>query len=69
MKVFTCISFAGHWPVGTAAVVTARTADEAAALLNAALKQRGLLDDVKADALTPVNTTVPQATILLDGDY
>ena len=69
MKVYTCTGFAGFWPVGTSAVVVADTPEGASALLNAALKERGLDGDSTAASMREVKTEEPNATILCDGNY
>lgn len=66
MRVFISADFTGHWPVGSAAVVIAESAEQARALLTEELRQHGLkfdgtLDEVKADE--------PKAIVMRDGDY
>jgi hypothetical protein len=68
MNIYTNTSFTGHWPVGTAAVVRAENAEEAAEILTAELRNHGLRDTVSADEMTPL----PKgkcAVVLNDGDY
>jgi hypothetical protein len=69
MRVFTSDDFAGHWPVGTAAVVVAP--DEAAArvLLLAELATHGLADQPRGFTLRELDTVVPAAVVLNNGDY
>lgn len=75
MKVFTCTSFIGTWPVGTAAVISARNRGHAKKLLLNAFKQAGLDELFQKNKGLDVATfkefdpTIPHALILLDGDY
>lgn len=69
MKLFTCTDFLGHWPVGTAAVVVAPDEAIARTLLLAVLREHGLGDQSAGFTLIEVNTTVPNAVVLRDGDY
>jgi hypothetical protein len=66
MNIYTCTTFTGHWPVGTAAVVQAETQAEAAELLQDALSEAGLPQDVHPEQMELLQ--VP-ALILNDGDY
>lgn len=69
MKVYTCKSFSGHWPVGTAAVVVAETADDAADFLEHALEKIGLAQLVSNDEMIELSMKEGTVTILCDGDY
>lgn len=69
MRVYTCTTFEGFWPVGTAAVVVAPTRAQAATILNARLKAHGLKPDVTMDDLQLVDLSRPGAAILRDGNY
>ena len=69
MKVWTITGFEGHWPVGTAAVVVAETADQAAETLNAELRHRGLSPSAKAEGFDELQTHQRGAVVLCDGDY
>ena len=69
MKVWTNTTFSGHYPVGTAAVVVAETAEQAAQLLQTALAERGLRGPVTADQFVLLPVDQPRAVVLLDGDY
>jgi len=42
MMTWTCNDFAGHWPVGTAAVVTAESVETAGVCVDSALVMKGL---------------------------
>ncbi|MEY2932765.1 MAG: hypothetical protein RL033_3514 [Pseudomonadota bacterium] len=66
MRTFTCTDFAGHYPVGAAAVMLADTEDEARLWLKGELAKEGLVleDDAKLEELTQ-----PGARILCNGDY
>lgn len=68
MKTYTNTSFTGHWPVGTAAVVLAETAEEAAELLNVELRSRGLPGDATAGDMDLLDRKV-RVTVLNDGNY
>lgn len=68
MKIYTNTSFTGHWPVGTAAVVRAETAEEAAEILNAELRRNGLRGDATAGEMDPMPPG-KGVVILNDGDY
>lgn len=70
MKTFTCNSFKGHWPVGTAAVVCAENWDEAAQKLSAALIGMGLDGKITAQDMIqfPLNER-ESVRILCDGNY
>lgn len=69
MKVWTTTDFAGHYPVGVAAVVCADTAMQAAELLNVQLRARGLAGDATAEGMQRFVTSKPGCEILSDGDY
>lgn len=69
MKVWTNTKFQGHWPVGTAAVVVADTAEQAAELLNNALICRGLGRTAIAADFEKLPTNRPIAVVLNNGDY
>lgn len=69
MKVWTNTEFKGHYPVGTAAAVVADTAREAAALLNAELKEHGLEASATADQFVELSTAMAHAVVLCDGNY
>jgi len=66
MKVWTCNTFWGHWPVGTAAVVIAETEADARALLDAEIRRGGLRGLRADDVLVPLSSG---ARVLRDGDY
>lgn len=70
MKTYTCNNFTGHYPVGSAAIVRAKDAVEAADKLNAALKDAGLEGDaeVKDMLAFPIGPT-DDVRILVDGNY
>lgn len=69
MKVWTNNQFCGEWPVGTAAVVVADTAEEAAQALRAHLAPADLGDDVTAAQFKRLPTTKPLVVVLRDGSY
>jgi hypothetical protein len=67
MKTYTCTSFKGHYPVGTAAVVRGANAEEAAKRLNEELKEIGLEGNVQAKDLELFRAE--DVRILNDGNY
>lgn len=67
MRVWICSDFEGFWPVGTASIVMAESSEQARALLQAALKERGLPES--EFTLIEVDLTTPHAIILRDGNY
>lgn len=70
MKIWTCNTFAGFWPVGSAAVVQAKTRSRATSLLNKALKAHGLKGDAEPkDALEFPAEPDETVRILVDGEY
>lgn len=69
MKVFTCTTFRGHWPVGTAAVVVAVDAAQAESALRKMLEKHGLPQDGEELVMVEVDTRTEAVIILRDGDY
>jgi hypothetical protein len=69
MKVWTNTSFDGHYPVGTAAVVVADTATQAAELLNDELQRHGLSRSAIPRQFVRIPTSKPFSVVLCDGDY
>ena len=69
MKVWTHTGFKGIWPVGTAAVVVAKDRLEAASVLEAELADINMSQTIDPTAFEEVNTKVPGAIILNDGNY
>lgn len=70
MKTFTCTKFQGHFPVGSAAVVTAKTRERARSVLSAELKRNGLKgDELLLEDLIELNTKLEGVAILCDGNY
>jgi len=68
LSVYTNNSFTGHYPVGSAAVVIASGPQEAAAMLNAELRSRGLDGDVKPEDMLAMGPD-SSVRVLCDGDY
>lgn len=64
--IFTCRRFTGYYPVGTAAIVTALCASEAADMLNEALRQKGLPGDARPEDFVEYEGGT---VILNDGNY
>ena len=70
MKIWTNNEFTGHYPVGTAAVVVAKNADDAAFYLASELKKRGLkTKDAKAADFKELPLKMGHVSILCDGNY
>jgi hypothetical protein len=69
VKVWTNNRFEGHYPVGTAAVVVADTAEQAAEVLNNQLEQIGLQRSAVAAQFEQLSTHRQTARVLCDGDY
>lgn len=70
MNTYTCKKFTGHYPVGSAAVVRHESREEAARLLNDALKREGLPGDAKPEDMIPLAPDpIPTVRILNDGNY
>ena len=69
LRVWTAKGFEGHWPVGTAAVVVARDAEQAAELLEAELAEHGVPQKVDPASLVELGLSLPKAVVLLDGNY
>jgi len=67
-KVYTCDDFTGYWPVGSAAVVVAKSKAEAATLLKEKLDQLGL-EQEEPPTITVLDQSIGHARILCDGDY
>ena len=68
-RVYVCTDFAGHWPVGTSAVVLAPDESTARAMLTAELAAAGLSDQPNPLALRGLNHGESRAVILNSGDY
>jgi hypothetical protein len=69
MKVFTNTECEGYYPVGFAAVVVAKDAEEAAVILNETLKKMGLEPQAKADGMKWIRSCRKKVHILVDGEY
>lgn len=68
MKIWTNNKFKGFNPVGSAAVVVAPTAQQAADYLSMFLREIGL-DDAKIEDMKEMSFIDGQVSILCDGDY
>jgi hypothetical protein len=70
MAIYTCTGFKGLWPVGTSAVVRAKSKEEAAHKMNAALSEASLPQD---EPVTPEQMhkfkKSQDVDILQSGDY
>ena len=69
LRVWSITSFTGHYPVGVAAVVVAKDAEDAAKLLTVELSAHGLEQEIKAKSMREVPMVIPMAFILADGNY
>lgn len=69
MKTWTCTDFKGHYPVGTALVVTADNVQLAITMVETQLIQMGLQQTIKPVQLVPLPTHHRHVRILCDGDY
>lgn len=69
MNTYTCTSFTGHFPVGTAAVVVARSRIEAAHALEKALATQGLPQTIDPKTMLIVDPHHQNVRVLLDGNY
>ena len=69
MNVYTNITFAGHYPVGSAAVVVATSRITAAKALSVALSQQGLAQEIKPEDMHIIDPGHQHVRILNDGNY
>ncbi len=75
LKVYTCTTFKGFWPVGAAAVVVAVHRGHALIILRDALKAHGLSgkkngdEELTLEDLVEISTSSADVRILVDGDY
>lgn len=72
MNVYYITGFPGHYPVGTSAVIVAPDRVAAFGLLQIALKKHGLdldIKDVSPKQFIQLDTILPHAVVLQDGDY
>ncbi len=69
MKVFTCTSFTGHYPVGTSAVIVAKDVETACKLLYDQLIKIGPAQPIDKYDLTEVSTETESCSVLQDGNY
>ena len=69
MKIFSCKTFTGVWPVGTAALTKADTPEIAAEQLNAVLRELGLPGDAKPEDMIEFPQAAETTRILCDGNY
>lgn len=69
-RIYTCNAFKGFYPVGSAAVIEAADAAQAARLLNARLHDIGLAGDVLESDMIPFPKHDRESVrILCDGNY
>jgi len=73
MNVYTCTSFKGHYPVGTAAVVVATDQEHAASLLEQLLAENRLSQKIPLGEIrffcAADEHAGPNARLLNDGEY
>lgn len=69
MNVWINTVFEGRYPVGTAAVVVARTRKAAADLLNDELRAHDIPPRATPDQFVRLRTDRAHALVLCDGDY
>lgn len=69
LRVWTCTTFEGHNPVGTAALIVAPDNAEARRRLNDALREAHLPSLLDTDELVEVDLEKAHAIVLRDGDY
>ena len=69
MNVWTNIEFIGYYPVGSAVVVVANTAQAAAKMLNGKLLELGLKETATAEQFQLLPTKRESVVILNDGNY
>lgn len=69
MKVFTCTEFAGHYPVGVAAVIVAASPELAARHLERTLAEAGLPQKIDPSTMEHIKSRTASCTVLLDGNY
>lgn len=69
LKTWTCNNFKGHYPVGTALIVTADNVDLAIDMIEAELERIGLPQTINREQLIPCPTHHRYLRILNDGNY
>lgn len=69
MRAYVCTGFQGAYPTGTAAVIVANHASQAAILLELALAEIGLPQKIDSGQMQRINLTEQGVTILCDGNY
>jgi len=69
MTTWTCNDFKGHYPVGTALVVSADNVGLAIILVEAKLEEMGLHQTIKPEQLIPFITNHRYVRVLNDGNY
>jgi hypothetical protein len=69
LRVWTCTTFGGRYPVPTAALVVAPDSEDAARILNRELERIGLKPDVEACNMKPQPLLYGWVDMLSDGEY
>ena len=69
MKVFWNNSFAGHYPVGTSGIVVAESQHLAKEMLEVALGEIGLKQEVLLEEVVELSLLEPITLILQDGNH
>ena len=67
LNVYISTDHDSHYPVGCCSIAVAMSETQARELLDSELVKHGL--KVTASTLKRVDTAIPAATVLLDGDY
>ncbi len=68
MKVFTCTTFEGKFPVPVAAVIVAETQQQAADMLNEWQRKEGRDADVELQEMIEMQTDAPMVVMLSNGE-
>lgn len=69
MKLFVNKTFSGFYPVGTSAVVIAKTKEDAAKLLSDKLKELHLDQEIAVKDMDELSMKTAGVFILQDGEY
>jgi hypothetical protein len=69
LRIFTIKGFAGHYPVGTAAVVVAKSKVEASVYLESMLGAHGLSQRIDPHDFEELPLMDGQGAVLCDGNY
>lgn len=67
--IFTCTNFEGFYPTGTAAIVSAKTREDAARILQNSLDEYGLNQKIETHQMILFDDSFGEVCIMCDGDY